>query len=343
MRSLTVAFAASLWLFGQAPIAPGRPVAALSPYIDVHAHLDFDTLDASVEAARQSRQARQAMTSENAVRVIFLPPPFTSDDASRYDSEQIAAALKNSRAAFAFLGGGGTLNPMIQEAARSGRVTADVTRAFTDRAEQILRQGAVGFGEMTAEHFAGGTPYQYAAADHPLFLLLADIAARHGVPIDLHMEAVPRAMKLPADLKSPPNPIDLHENIPAFERLLAHNPRAAIVWAHAGSDNTGYRTAELCRVLLRAHANLYMQIKVDPENPGKNYPLDAVSGALKPEWRRLFQAFPERFLIGTDQHYPMPAAGLQRWQAAVLLLNQLPAGIREKIAGGNARKIYRFE
>ena len=84
-----------------------------------------------------------------------------------------------------------------------------------------------------------------------------------------------------------------------------------------------------------------MQIKVDPENPGKNYPLDAVSGALKPEWRRLFQDFPERFLIGTDQHYPMPAAGLQRWQAAVLLLNQLPAGIREKIAGGNARKIYR--
>src|SRR5437660_503420 len=219
MRPLTVAFAASLWLFGQAPVAPSRPVAALSPYIDVHAHLEFDTLDASVEAARQApqaRQTRQAMTSENAVRIIFLPPPFMSDDASRYDSEQIAAALKNSRAAFAFLGGGGTLNPMIQEAARSGRVTADVTRAFTDRAEQILRQGAVGFGEMTAEHFAGGTPYQYAAADHPLFLLLADIAARHGVPIDLHMEAVPRAMKLPADLKSPPNPIDLHENIPAF-------------------------------------------------------------------------------------------------------------------------------
>ena len=27
--------------------------------------------------------------------------------------------------------------------------------------------------------------------DHPLYLLLADIAAQHGVPIDLHMEAVP--------------------------------------------------------------------------------------------------------------------------------------------------------
>ena len=39
MRPLTVAFAASLWLFGQAPIPTGRPVAALSPYIDVHAHL----------------------------------------------------------------------------------------------------------------------------------------------------------------------------------------------------------------------------------------------------------------------------------------------------------------
>ena len=52
--------------------------------------------------------------------------------------------------------------------------------------------GAAGFGEMAAEHFSGGTPYQFAPPDHPLFLLLADIAARHDVPIDQHMNAVPR-------------------------------------------------------------------------------------------------------------------------------------------------------
>ena len=335
MRAFAAAFLANLWLLGQAPPAPARPVAALSPFVDVHAHLEIDSLTASVDAARQ------ALTVENAAVVIFLPPPFTSADSSRYDADQLAAAIDKPRTTFAFLGGGGTLNPMIQDAVKSGRVTADVQRAFTAEAEHIVELGAVGFGEMTAEHFAGGTAYQYAPADHPLFLLLADIAARHGVPIDLHMEAVPHAMTLPPDLKSPPNPPDLHESITAFERLLSHNPRVAIVWAHAGSDNTGYRTPDLCRVLLRAHANLYMQIKVDPVSPGKSYPLDA-NGRIKPEWRQIFQDFPDRFVIGTDQHYPMPASDAQRWQAAVLLLNQLPAGVRQQIAGGNARRIYRL-
>jgi predicted TIM-barrel fold metal-dependent hydrolase len=156
------------------------------------------------------------------------------------------------------------------------------------------------------------------------------------------MEAVPHAMKLPSDLKSPPNPIDLHDNIAAFERLLAHNPRANIVWAHAGSDNTGYRTPELCRRLFRAHANLYMQIKLDPVNPGKNYPLDTASGRVRPEWLQLLQNFQDRFVMGTDQHYPMPGSGVQRWQASVLLLNQLPREIRQKIGTENARRIYRY-
>ena len=74
-------------------------------------------------------------------------------------------------------------------------------KKFKERAEELLREGVVGFGEMTAEHFDGSTPYQYAPADHPLYLMLADIAAEHDVPIDLHMEAVPQDMPLPAGLE----------------------------------------------------------------------------------------------------------------------------------------------
>ena len=335
MRQVAIALFANVLLFAQSATEPARPVAARSPYIDVHAHLEPDTLDASIEAAAQ------ALKSENATKILFLPPPFAADDGSRFDSEQIATAQRKFPGAFAFLGGGGTLNPMIQEAMRSGGVSPEERRNFRNRAEEILRQGAAGFGEMTAEHFAGGTSYQYAPADHPLFLLLADIAAQHGVPIDLHMEAVPQAMRLPSDLRSPPNPIDLHDNIAAFERLLTHNPGTKIVWAHAGSDNTGYRTPDLCRRLFRAHSNLYMQIKLDPVNPGKNYPLDPVSGRITPEWLRLFEDFQDRFVIGTDQHYPMPGSGVQRWQASVLLLNQLPGDIRRKIGAQNAQRIYR--
>ena len=68
-------------------------------------------------------------------------------------------------------------------------------------------------------------------------------------------------MPLPSHLKSPPNPPRLHANIAAFERLLAHNPRAKIIWDHAGWDNTGYRTADLCRRLLKDY---HIELPSDP-------------------------------------------------------------------------------
>jgi predicted TIM-barrel fold metal-dependent hydrolase len=230
---------------------------------------------------------------------------------------------------------------MLQQAAAHRDVPPDVMAKFKARAEELIREGAVGFGEMTAEHFNGSTPYQSVAPDHPLLLALADIAAAHRATIDLHLEAVPQEMALPHLLKSPPNPPQLHESIAAFERLLSHNPKAAIIWAHAGSDNTGFRTPDLCRRLLQAHPNLYMEIKVDPVDPGLTPPLvNGATGAIRPDWLKLYQDFPDRFLVGTDQHYPEPKAAAQRWQAVVLLLNQLPAGLREKIAYENPRRLY---
>ena len=50
--------------------------------------------------------------------------------------------------------------------------------------------------------------------------------------------------------------------------------------------------------------------------------------------------FPDRFIIGSDQHYPEPPGAEQRWQAAVLLLNQLPSELRRKVASENALRIY---
>ncbi len=317
-------------LAAQAPAATA-PVPAVSPYIEGHSHFDEKDIDGSI------RSALQALGRQNTTKIYLQMPPDTFDSPGHYDAEVILDAAKKHPDQLGVLGGGGSLNAMIQQSARSGDTGKEVQKKFRDRAEELLRKGVAGFGEMTAEHFAGNTPYQYAPADHPLFLLLADIAAQHGVPIDLHLEAVPEAMPLPPNLKSPPNAPQLHENIAAFERLLAHNPRAKIIWAHAGSDGTGYRTPELSRRLLLAHPNLYMEIKTDPENPGKNFPL--AGGKIKPEWLQLFQDFPDRFLIGSDQHYPEPK-GKQRWQTVVELFNQLPEDLRRKIGTENALRIY---
>jgi predicted TIM-barrel fold metal-dependent hydrolase len=348
----TPAFAALLLLVGhvwrgmgqpargmQTNAAESAPLAALSPYVDTHVHFDAKVLSdpgAEVEAALQE------MGHENVGKLIFLPSPFPPDDPNRFDQEAFMAVVKKHPDKLAFQGGGGSLNPMILEAVRSGDAGPEVQRKFKERAEQIVRDGAVGYGEVTAEHlsFLPGQAYEYAPPDHPLFLLLADIAAEHGVPIDIHSDVVPQAMPLPVDLRSPPNPPQLHENVAAFVRLLDHNPRAKILWAHAGSDNTGYRTPDFCRRLLQAHSNLYMEVKIDPLSLGKDPPI--ADGKIKPEWLKLFRDFPDRFVIGTDQHYASgrPMTGPQRWKMAVLFLNQLPSDLRQKIGAENALRIF---
>ena len=333
MRRYECTAALSLWLLATSGLPAASP--SLDPYIEVHSHLDEKDVAGSIQSVLA------AMPSENLAGIVFMPLPFTMDDKDRYDAEVILKVAKKYGGKVAVLGGGGSLNPMLQQAARSGDAGPEVQKKFKARAEELVREGVVGFGEMTTEHFVGATPYQYAPCDHPLMLALADIAAQHGIPINLHMEAVPQAMALPADLKSPPNPPQLRENVAALERLLTHNPQARIIWAHAGSDNTGYRTPELCRRLLQAHPNLYMEIKVDPAAIGKNSPLvGGATGAIKPDWLALFQDFPDRFVVGTDQHYPEPKAGAQRWQAVVGLLNQLPPDLRHKVAMDNARRLY---
>ena len=328
----------ALVLFGTAVLA-AEP--AHSPYIDAHVHLDKKTIESGIESAVQ------AMQSENSALYLFLPSPFNFRDPRAYDIEAIQAASSKHPGKVAAIGGGGTLNPMLQEATQTGHTSPELEKKFRDRAHEIARLGAAGFGEFAAEHRPSeSTPsYQSVPPDHKLLLMLADIAAETGLPITLHLEAVPETIALPAswhfDGVAPPK--ELAGNIAAFERLLSHNERAKIVWAHGGWDNTGYRTPELCRRLLKAHPNLYMELKIDPQRPGLNSPLTGgASGTLKPEWLKLFEEFPDRFVMGSDQHYPMPHVTVQRWQGVVHLLNELPPDLQRKFGTENVRRIYRM-
>lgn len=306
------------------------------PYIDAHVHIDQHDPEGSVQLLLR------AMDALNGAKAFIQTEPYGPDNPARWDAEMILPAVKKHSGKLIVLGGGGTLNPMILQSWRTGDAGPEVKKKFRQRAEELLREGVSGFGELSIEHFSlPQSPvkdYEYAPADHPLMLLLADIAAEHNVPIDLHMEAVPFDMPMPPEYTAP-NPRELHANIAPLERLLSHNPRARIIWAHAGSDNTGYRTPELSRRLLQAHPNLYMEIKYDPNFPGKNPPV--AGGKLTPEWLKLFSDFPDRFIIGSDQHYDPSATGpLARGQQNALLTDQLPPDIRRKIGMENALRIY---
>lgn len=322
--------------------------AAAQQWIDVHVHLIVDR--SGVSGATPA--AIDAMDRAGISRSILLPTP---QDDGRYDYAVLASAAQANPQRFAFLGGGGSLNTVLQRHGDPAQVTDEIKRQFEAKAEEIIAARAAGFGEIAALHpsLGPGHPFESVAADHPLLLLLADVAARHEVPIDLHMDLVVEDAPPRGPLANSANPPLFRSNLAAFERLLAHNTRAKIVWAHAGSDFIGAWTVERSRQLLQKHPNLFMSLRVGRGVPW-NRPLTE-SDALKPEWLALFKEFPDRFVMGTDSFYGGAAAfgkgpGMQfaqgnelRLDSSRKLLAQLPPELAARIGRDNAIAIYKLK
>jgi hypothetical protein len=350
-RSLClVAVAALAAMLGNNLLVSEARAQPQGDWIDVHFHLiaDKGDLQGFEEAARG---ALQIMDAERIRTIIVMSPPRPREN---FDMESLADIAKRQGTRIAMLGGGGTLNPMLQEAGKLTELPEGTRRRFEEVARHIIASGAKGFGEITAHHLslAPSHGYESVPADHPLMLLLADIAAQHKVPIDLHFDPVAADVGKPASLSSPRNPDVLKENLGGFERLLAHNRNATIVWAHAGSDPLGHFTPKLVRALLERHANLALSIRPTAPFPGAMVP---PRGSINDEWIAVLRDFPDRFVIGSDsfvvaarysgadaprifeQRAEMQRRGIRR------LLSSLPADLARRIGYENAERIYRLD
>jgi len=321
-------------------------------WVDVHNHLagwlgsSGQRKDNYIKAAKI---AIEVMDRENIKMMILMPTPQTVDQNNHHDIDDYLSVVKEYPYRFALLAGGGSLNVMIQQAVKENGVSPELRGAFEKKAEEILKKGALGFGEMTAEHLSMNKthPYVTAPPDHPLFLLLADIASRYDVPIDIHMEAVPHDMPVPERLRRlPNNPTTIKANIEPFERLLAHNPKTKIIWSHAGWDNTQLRTIELSERLLNKYPNLYMSIRVVPMNiPSR--PIDS-NGRIKPDWLKLISKYQDRFVLGSDEFFIPQSGGKGHpsggsTKTTVGFLSQLPEDIARKIGHDNAMKLFKLQ
>jgi hypothetical protein len=337
------------------PVAADREhvsTGAIS-YVDAHNHLMGKSGPGSAihgpDYEGAARVALATMDKLGIKKMLIMPPPFPLNHPHEYDVNDFIGIVRTYPERFSCLGGGGTLNVMIQEAVKEGNTSPNLRQRFEKKALEILSSGALGFGEITAEHLSLGSRHNHQSAppDHPLFLLLADIAAKHDVPIDIHMEAVPEEMPLPNGLRSPPNPRVLSPNIFAFERLLAHNRKAKIIWAHVGWDNTGRRTAGLTADLLRRHPNLYMSFKISPrDSVPENSPIKR-GGGLNEEWLEVIREFPDRFIIGSDQFYLSPEMhgkiGPRSVEPTNRFFSLLPPELATKVGYENPRRIFKLD
>lgn len=121
-----------------------------------------------------------------------------------------------------------------------------------------------------------------------------------------------------------------HADDEALEILFAHNPKAKIIWAH-----TGFSTpAEKVAAYLERYPALWCELSY-------RYGITA-GGKLTPEWKRLLERYPDRFLLGSDtwinerwDSYGSIIAEYRGWLA------QLPRSTAERIAFGNAETLFR--
>ncbi|MGP9810811.1 amidohydrolase family protein [Rhodopseudomonas sp. NSM] len=121
-----------------------------------------------------------------------------------------------------------------------------------------------------------------------------------------------------------------HADDEAVEILMRHNPRARIIWAHTGFGLSADRVA----ALLAKYPKLWGELSYRSGIVGNG-------GTLTPEWRGLFERFPDRFLLGSDTWvnerwaaYGEIMASYRAWLA------QLPPAIAARIAHGNARALF---
>jgi len=333
-----------------AQLLEGQPKQRFA-FIDAHVHFQArgqgQPRHGVADYAGAAYVAELTMRATEISRSLVMPPPFGAGMPHAYDFEDFLPVVR-SRRNFSFLGGGGTLNPMIHGAVATRAVDAALERRFEARAFQILATGASGFGEMSCEHlsFTERHPYEAAPPDHPLFMRLADIAAQKGVPIEIHMEAVPHDMPTPEMFRrrSPNNPPILKANIERFRVLLAANREARIVWAHLGWDNTGARTVDLCRSLLAENPNLYMNTKIASEGGWANH-LVSEAGFARPEWIDLIRQFPDRIMMASDTFHTAPSVSMRREphvEGPRRWLDQLPPDLASKVAVENAQRVYRL-
>jgi predicted TIM-barrel fold metal-dependent hydrolase len=120
-----------------------------------------------------------------------------------------------------------------------------------------------------------------------------------------------------------------HSDADAVARLFRQWPEARVLWAHSGFDRP-----EAVATMLARHPRLWCDLAYRSDH--------ASGGQVDAAWRAAFEAWPTRFMVGSDTftperwHYIGPHAAWSReW------LKTLPMPLAENIAWRNAEALLR--
>ena len=204
---------------------------------------------------------------------------------------------------------GVTVVPFI----RLYRNRADYTNWFRDESihEMVLAELARGTASGPYRGIGEFHLYDSANADGPVARKLMALAEQRDLAVLAHVDDV------------------------AVDKLMAHTPsggrQTKLIWAHTG---IGGAPVARVREMLERYPRLVGELSYRPG-------LTCEGGALCAEWRALIEAYPTRFVIGSDtwvnqrwSDYDGLMQGYRRW------LGDLPPALAQQVAWGNAAALF---
>ena len=115
----------------------------------------------------------------------------------------------------------------------------------------------------------------------------------------------------------------------ALEILFGHDPRVKIIWAHTGFTTPPEKIARY----MDRYPGLVGELSFRHDV--------SAGGKVAPEWRALFVAYPDRFVVGSDtwvnsrwDGYAEIMAEYRRW------LGDLPPEVAAKVASRNGERLF---
>ena len=242
------------------------------PIADVHMH----TVDRFV-SFHKDQMDRNNVKWGGGVGPTGKNPPNTQD---------IQAALGNRY----FFGLGQAEFTQVFFSAGAEGLTNKNSRAFAEMfklADGLLEsRKAYGFGEIHIDNNNSAPSNNFrrkVTFDNPVIRAMYEIANKHSSFIQIHMEAD-------------------DANIAALKRYLAEFPNVSTVISHG----LPYGKQTLIRELLGKHPNIYFELSrkgavLNEKEAGQAF---SSRNGVKDIWLKSLEMYPDRFMIGSDTHYP---------------------------------------
>ena len=214
-------------------------------------------------------------------------------------TKSLAAAGEQARAA------GVTVVPFV----RLYRNRADYSGWFADETihQMVLAELAAGTAAGPYRGLGEFHLYDSRNAEAPVAAKLMKLAADRGLAVLAHVDD------------------------DAVDRLMAHAPKARLIWAHTG---IGGVPAARVRELLGRYPLLMGELSYRPG-------LTESAGRLSPEWKALLTEHADRFLVGSDTWINPRWGGYDALMAeARAWLGDLPPAAARRIAWDNGARLF---